>query len=155
MLGRTRLRVPALQWWPDLAIQLEAYLRDQPGIAAVYTVPACASVTVTYDPTSQTPQTVRQLLTSLSLYTLRKYQSTRRVVPVSAPPGSPSWNGLLLSSTALVISLAAPPLTLLLLPLLAGSAWPMLSRAYTALMRQQQLNVDVLDASALTLLTLQ
>ncbi len=42
-----------------------------------------------------------------------------------------------------------------MLPLLIGSAWPIFTRAFETLFQQNRLNVDVLDAAATTLLTVQ
>jgi Cu2+-exporting ATPase len=62
---------------------------------------------------------------------------------------------LVLSSSALVASLAVQPVTPVMLPLVIGSAWPIFARAFESLIQRNRLNVDVLDASATAVLTLQ
>jgi Cu2+-exporting ATPase len=140
----------------DAAAQMEVYLQDQPGIVSVYTTAVCESVVVTYDPSRWTPQALQRLLTDLSPKALQSYQPqspVRKAAP-SAPSAMP-WFELLLSTLAVVAGVVAEPFAPLLLPLLVGSSWPIFCRAFDALVRQNQLNVDVLDASATSLLTLQ
>jgi len=153
--GRIRLRVPAMRWHADLADQLETFLGDQDGIASVRTVPVCGSLVVTYDSARWTSETLEQLVSGLSLAQLETYQPTSLVRAI--PPPEPSglrWVELLLSSTAMVASLVIGPTNPLLLLLLAGSSWSVFSRALETVVHRNHLNVDVLDASATTLLTL-
>jgi heavy metal translocating P-type ATPase len=153
--GRTRLRVQAMRWHAALAKQLEAFLSDQDGVESVRTVAVCGSVAVTHDPVRWTSQTLAGLVSSLSFDQLASYQpaSPVRRIPPEAP-GLP-WVELLLSSVAVAASVTIGPSTPLLLPLLIGSSWPIFSRALHAVLHRNQLNVDVLDVSATTLLTLQ
>jgi len=154
--GRIRLRVPAMRGQAELADQLETVLGDQDGIASVRTVPVCGSLVMTYDPARWTSETLEQLVSGLSLAQLETYQPTSlvRAMPPPEPSGLP-WVELLLSSTAMVASLVIGPTNPLLLLLLAGSSWSVFSRALDAVVYRNHLNVDVLDASATTLLTLQ
>lgn len=153
--GRTRLRVPALKHQARLASSLEGYLRDQPGITAVCSTPICESVLVTYEPMRWTPAALCQLLLALTPQAVLTYQPTtvRRTAPPQ--PEDKPWFALLLSSAAVAASLLAEPVAPVLLPLLLGSAWPIFVRAFETLVQHNRLNVDVLDASATILLTVQ
>ncbi|HTL60566.1 MAG TPA: heavy metal translocating P-type ATPase [Nitrospira sp.] len=69
---------------------------------------------------------------------------------------SSSWFELSLSSAGVVLGFLCEPLAPVLVPLLlAGSALPMLKRAYDAVAAEGRLTVDVLDASATALLSVQ
>jgi Cu2+-exporting ATPase len=154
--GRTRLRVPALKAHAGLAAQIEVYLQEQPGITSVYTTAVCESVVITHDAARWTPDTLHRMLTGLSLDALQTYQPkspVRKATPAS--PSAMPWFELLLSSTAVAVSFVAEPFAPVLLPLVLGSAWPIFCRAFEALIQRNQLNVDVLDATATSLLTLQ
>jgi Cu2+-exporting ATPase len=148
--------VPALKAATHLASQLTVYLQDQPGITAVRTTPICESVVITYESHRWTSEGVRHLITACSPTTLQAYQpkAPKRYAAPAQPSDKP-WFELLLSSAALVTGLVAEPFTPVLLPLLVGSAWPIFTRAFAALVQENRLNVDVLDASATSLLTIQ
>jgi Cu2+-exporting ATPase len=153
--GRTRLQVPTLKHQARLASPLGVYLRDQPGITAVYITPICESVLVTYEPTRWTPAALCRLLTELTPHAVLSYQTMTVRRPAPPQPEDKPWFELLLSSAAVAASLIAEPVAPVLLPLLMGSAWPVFARAFETLVQHNRLNVDVLDASATTLLTMQ
>jgi cation transport ATPase len=148
------LRLPALKYLVGGAAQMEMYLQDQPGITAVRITLVCASVTVTYDPSRWTPEALQQVLAGLSPTVLQHYQPPHRMRQ-APPPSTVPWFELLLSSAAMTASVVGDPFTPLLLPLIASSAWSMFARAYEAVIHHDRLNVDVLDAAATTLLTVQ
>jgi Cu2+-exporting ATPase len=154
--GRTRLRVPALKHQADLAGPLAVYLQDQPGITAVRTTPICESVIVTHEPARWPPEALCRLLAGLSPAFLQTYQPTATLRKATPPqPADKPWFELLLSSAAVAASVLAEPFAPVVLPLLIGSAWPIFTRAFETLIQRNRLNVDVLDASATSLLTLQ
>lgn len=154
--GRVRCRVPALKASASLASQLEVYLHDQPGIAAVRTTPICESVVVTYEPTHWTAEALCRLIADSSPSALQTYQpQVPKRYTTPAQPADKPWFELLLSSAAIVTSLVAGPFSPVLLPFLIGSAWPIFTRAFEALVHNNRLNVDVLDASATSVLALQ
>ncbi len=155
--GRLRVRVPKLKSDGRLADQLRLVLEDRPGIIEVQVNQGCASVTLTYDPAAVTPDIVLETVRGLSRRDLRDYQGngSRRTKPATeASQGS--GLELLLSTAGLVLGFLAESAAAPLVPfLLLGSTLPMLGRAYDAFARKGTLNVDVLDASAAAVLTLQ
>lgn len=153
--GRARLRLPALRSHPPLATQLMSYLRAQPGIVAVSVTPACDSLVVHMEPARWSAEALRQCLTALSLDTVDASDAQHVPVLPALPAPEPSWWAVGLASGAVVVSLLAEPLLPLLAPLLLGSAWPLLSRACTALTQGRFFTTDVADATATALLAWQ
>ncbi len=155
--GRVRLRVPALTARPRLAEPLAQYLGDQPGVTGVGVNTWCDSVTVTFDPTRWTAESLCRFVRALRHEDVeasrRKNPSNGQAQPVTESGAGPE---LWYSSTAIALWFTAEPLAVPLMPvLLLASAIPMLSRAYRSLADDGKLNVDVLDASATALLTVQ
>lgn len=156
--GRVRLRVPAVTREEGLGELVEAYLVEQPGILDVRCNQGCASLTVWHDPLRWDPQGLCAHVQQLTPEEVAAYgvnnQAQRRKQESS--DGGGSGFELTLSSAGVALSLLAEPVTPVVLPfLLVGSAWSMFSRAYEAFAVKDKLNVDVLDASATTLLTAQ
>lgn len=155
--GRARLRVPALKHSPALAEGLQRLLLDQPGVADVQVNDWCSSVTVTCDPSIWTgdklcswlqPLTVQEVIA----YRSAKEQSGSLETTTSDEAGDELWY----SSAGIGIALLVEPLAAPLVPvLLLVSALPMLKRAHRSLSEDGKLNVDVLDASATSLLVAQ
>ena len=155
--GRVRLRVPGIKARERFARGLQDYLNDQPGILDVQLNPSCASVIVSYRPEQWTAGKLHDLLQGLSNVDLHHYRPKKgaRSNP-KVESSEPSGFELVLSSLGMAVSLFAESLAAPLMPiLLLGSALPMLSRAFETLTRKDKLNVDVLDASATALLSLQ
>ncbi|MEW6248605.1 MAG: heavy metal translocating P-type ATPase [Nitrospirota bacterium] len=155
--GRLRVRVPRLKSDDRLADRLRFVLEDRPGIIDVQVNQGCASVTLTYDPAAVTPDSVLETVRGLSRRELRDYQGndSRRTKPATeASQGS--GLELLLSTAGIALGFLAESAAAPLVPfLLLGSTLPMLGRAYDAFARKGTLNVDVLDASAAAVLTVQ
>jgi Cu2+-exporting ATPase len=154
--GRVRLRVPALSSRLRLAETLEGYLLDQQGITAVSVSPACSSVTITYDPSAWSADSLCALVQRLRHEEVEAYQRKPASQPAQAVVEDMSGPELWLSSAGILLSLTAEAVAAPALPvLLLLSALPMLKRAYNSIANDGKLNVDVLDASATALLTSQ
>jgi Cu2+-exporting ATPase len=148
--GRLRIRIASPAAF-DRAATLQAYLESQPGILSVRLNSACRCVILTHDP-AVAAEAVLALVAGLTLKRLRELECppARAQPPQLAPLlGLP----LALSTAAAATALFGGPA---LAPwLLAGAAVPVFRRAFAALFRKAKLNVDVLDASATTVLALQ
>jgi heavy metal translocating P-type ATPase len=154
--GRVRLRVPALKTSPGLAEPLERLLRDQPGVTDVSVNDWCYSVTVTCDHAVWTPYRLCVWLQLLNAAAVASYQSTNEPAAQAPAPTDEAGNELWYSSAGICLVFLVEPLVLPLVPLLLlASALPMLKRAHHSLSEDGKLNVDVLDASATTLLVVQ
>lgn len=73
LAGRTRLRVPPLKSDPFLAGSLETLLKVQPGVTDVTVNQSCASLTVTYDPTVWTSESLCRFLQALTREDIQAY----------------------------------------------------------------------------------
>jgi Cu2+-exporting ATPase len=134
---------------------LRAWLEDQPGVRSARVIAACRSVAVTHDPAAIGAEELVARLSRLDRVRLRE-------TPVPAPrPQSPTEPQSIgadpLVGLPLILSTASALAALgggsTLAPwLLAGAAVPVFRRAYEALFRRSNLNVDVLDASATSVL---
>jgi cation transport ATPase len=153
--GRVRLRVSLLKSAADLGDRLAGYLEDQPGIIQVRVNRDCASLVITHDPSKWTSKSLCKLIASTSPEALSAYRPAGSVRRQQA--ANPSWTlsrELVWSSFAVALPLVAPPLSFVSPWLLAKSAKPIFSRAMAS-MRRRKLSVDVLDATAATLLFIQ
>ena len=151
--GRVRLRVPALKTSTDLTQRLERFLRDQPGLSEVSVNDWCASVTVTYDPSVWTSDRFCVWLQGLNAEQVGVYKlANERADQVSILTEEVAGTELWYSSVGLGIALLVEPLAPLLL---LASALPMLTRAYRSIADNGQVNIDVLDATATSLLVVQ
>jgi heavy metal translocating P-type ATPase len=154
--GRVRLRVPALKTSPDLAKPLEQLLKDQPGVADVSVNDWCHSVTVTCDPSVWTPERLCVWLQLLKAAEVASYRSTNATTDQAPATTDEAGDELWYSSAGIGVALLIEPLVAPLVPLLLlASALPMLKRAHRSLSEDGKLNVDVLDASATSLLVVQ
>ena len=154
--GRARLRIPAMKRDHDIANSVQTFLQHQCGIHDVRMNEACASLTVTYDPS---------VWDSARLSTVLRSYVPRRPRPkpcidadtVLEESSAAEASGLRfwVSTAGTVLAFVAEPLAAPILPaLLLFSAWPVVQKAYDSLVRQRQLNLDVLDATVLTLLSI-
>jgi len=131
-------------------------LRAVPGILQAWANQSCASLTINFDPKLWSEASLCDKMNRLSSATLRSVRAT-----VGSEPGQSSHQEAgagfeLILSTAGLACLAAEFLAAPLIPfLLLGSALPMFARAFDAFGRRDALTVDVLDASATTLLACQ
>lgn len=153
--GRVRLRVPALAERPKLADPLTIFLQDQPGVTGVDLNTWCHSLTLTFDPSAWSADSLCAFVRGLRHEDVEAYKRKNgQAGPSKQEPES--GNELWYSSSGIVLWFVAEPLAAPLMPvLLLASAIPMLKRAYRSLADDGKLNVDVLDASATTLLTVQ
>lgn len=150
--GRVRLRVPWLKGKPHLANELVAWLSELPGITHCRANADCASVTIFHDGRPSNVDRLRHRLNTVSRSEIERWGTRNGKSATEVAGQESSWFELALSSAAVALGLVWEPLVPILGPwLLAGSALPMLKRAYEALAKER-LTVDVLDASAATLL---
>ncbi len=151
---RVRFRVPWIKGRPDLAQRLAVFLNGLPGLRDCRGNADCASVTLHHHG-QWTPERLCRTLNCLSRRDIERLSQTKASAEAEASQDS-SWFELSLSSAGIALGVLCEPLAPVLLPvLLAGSALPMLKRAYEAFAREGRLTVDVLDASATALLSLQ
>jgi heavy metal translocating P-type ATPase len=149
--GRVRLRIGRPELLDGLADSLEAFLRDQPGVQAVRLNLNCRSIVLHYDADLLTAENLLSVVDTLPFDALRRYQSRPRPAQVDDSP-SVAWLPLALSSAAVALGLLAESA---FAPwMLVGAALPIFSRALKALSQKGKLNIDVLDATATTVLLL-
>ena len=154
--GRIRLRVPTLKTFPGLAEPLQHLLKDQPGVTDVTVNDWCHSVTVTCDPAVWTPTRLCVWLQLLNVAEVASYKSANTSTDQTQAPTDEAGNELWYSSAGICLVFLVEPLVLPLVPLLLlASAMPMLKRAHHSISEDGKLNVDVLDASATSLLVVQ
>lgn len=155
--GRARLRVPALKHSPGLAEGLHRLLIDQPGVTDVQVNDWCFSVTVTCDPCIWTADKLGSWLQPLTVQEVIAYRSVKEQPgSLEATSSDEAGDELWYSSAGIGVALLVEPLAAPLVPLLLLiSALPMLKRAHRSLSDGGKLNVDVLDASATSLLVAQ
>ena len=116
----------------------------------------CASLTISYDPHRWTSNRLLGRLNTLSSRDIQRLVATNGSGAVASETQSSSWFELSFSSAGIAVGLLCEPLAPVLIPfLLAGSALPMLRRAYEAVASEGRLTVDVLDASATALMSVQ
>ena len=116
----------------------------------------CASLTISYDHHRWTAKRVSGRLNALTSRDLQRLAETNGTSSLMSETQNSSWFELSLSSAGVALGLLCEPLAPVVVPLLlAGSALPMLKRAYEAVASEGRLTVDVLDASATALLSLQ
>ena len=148
--GRVRLFIPALEQWPDLAPGLVGAIRRHTGIQETAFNLRCRSVTILYDPSLWSAEQLCRTVQSVPLDA--RAPSEAPIGPPSTALDQTSGPELWLSSAGLALFILAEPVATVALPvLLLFSALPMLQRARHAV-AQSDLNVDVLDASAASLL---
>jgi Cu2+-exporting ATPase len=154
--GRVRLRVPALKTSPGLAEPLQRLLRDQPGVADVSVNDWCSSVTVTCDPSVWTADRLCLWLQLQKAAEIASYKSANDTTDQPQAVSDEAGDELWYSSAGIGLVLLVEPFAVPLVPLLLlASALPMLKRAHRSLSVDGKLNVDVLDASATSLLVIQ
>jgi Cu2+-exporting ATPase len=154
--GRVRLRVPALKTSPGLAEPLQRLLRDQPGVADVSVNGWCSSVTVTCDPSVWTADRLCLWLQLQKAAEIASYKSANDTTDQPQAVSDEAGDELWYSSAGIGLVLLVEPFAVPLVPLLLlASALPMLKRAHRSLSVDGKLNVDVLDASATSLLVIQ
>jgi heavy metal translocating P-type ATPase len=155
--GRVRLRVPALRLRAQLVEALPIFLQDQEGIQEVSVNSSCNSVTVTFDSTVWNGEKLCRFLQGLRHEDLEAYQPKQ--VAQEQEEGfvdEESGPELYYSTTGIVIALFVEPLAPIAVPVfLLAAALPMLKRAYHSIAVDGKLNVDVLDASATALMSIQ
>jgi Cu2+-exporting ATPase len=151
--GRVRLRVPAFKTFPDLAVALKQFLGDQSGVVEVSVSERSRSMTVVYDPALWTSGRLCVWLQALNPAEVFSYQPA---VQAAAPPAEISGYELWYSSAGIGLAFLVEPFAVFLSPaLLLAAALPMLRRAHRSITADKKLNVDVLDASATSLLVLE
>lgn len=153
--GRVRMRVPWIKNRPQIAQALAGCLAAIEGINECRANVECASVTIVYDQRRWTEAALSQRLNALTSRNLKRLTCTNGSTMGNTETSS-SWFELSLSSVGVTLGFLCEPLAPMIVPwLLAGSALPMLKRAYEAVATEGRLTVDVLDASATALLGFQ
>lgn len=157
-VGRVRLGIPAVKADAKLAAALESYLRRQPGVTQVRLSRAAESVVVEFQPGAWDGNALVMLVRGFDPARTPPETTAPQAIDAPADTHSPARAKLelALASSALAVSLVAGPTVT---PLIYGMLWissmSIYQRAYKSLLGRRKLNVDVLDATALTLLTAQ
>jgi Cu2+-exporting ATPase len=158
--GRVRFRIPRLVYDRDYAHRLEVLVAATPGVSNVRVKPAAASMSVTYDASSDAQ--MREAVASLIPL------ATTAIIPADTPKikateektDSNPWAGLKLPALATALSLLAGPLgipipALMVSSTIALTSIPVAKRAWQSLREERRLNIDFLDFSAIAITTLQ
>src|SRR5262249_16867290 len=150
--GRLRLRVSWIKDQAELSQRLATFLRTGRGIRECEANGGCASLTLHYDVKQWSSLALCRKVGTLTRRRIERL-AVAKALPANDAPQDSSWFQLTLSSAGIALGWFCEPLAPFLLPLLlAGSALPMVRRAYDAFVREGRLTVDVLDASATALL---
>jgi Cu2+-exporting ATPase len=148
--------VPWIKNRPQIAHALAAFLGGIEGLNECRANADCASIIISYNQQRWSADRLSRRLNKFSLRDLERLAAVNGSAKVTCETQSSSWFELSLSSAGVALGLLCEPLAPVIVPLLlAGSALPMLKRAYDAIAAEGRLTVDVLDASATALLTLQ
>ena len=147
--GRARFRIDEPEVFLYEPGALESWLLGQAGVREARVNPGCRSVVVIHDPQVVGAEDLLGRLTGFDRVRLRDVPTAQaRPVATDHHQGLQGWP-LTLSTAAACLAMGQSALA----PwLLAGAAVPVFRRAYDVLFRQSRLNVDVLDASATTVL---
>ena len=152
MPGRLRLSIPLLTVCRGLADGLDVHLSSRPGIISTSSLPRCGSVTVLYDTDTTTKAEVLQALDELTVGTL--IAVTRELPARVVEDHEISKSFLRLTTVSVVASFAFAGVPFVALatvyPILIFVTLPVYRRAYRCLKDERRLNVDFLDAAALT-----
>jgi P-type Cu2+ transporter len=150
--GRIRIRLEAPEVFRDQAEALQAALGDRPGVSDVRLNPDCRSVIVTFDRDRASAEELVAWLEALTPERLAEESATKLG---GTGQGSDPLLGLPFALSSAAVAFGVLGESVLCPWLLAGAAVPVFRRAYQALTEKSKLNVDVLDASATTVLALQ
>lgn len=149
--GRVRFRVDAPHIFEHFTASFQSFLRSHEDILDVHMNRHCHSVVVCYVPTALSTDAVAKILASASVDQLRSFESTPNQSPPPAISATPPWMSLVFSTATVALELVESWFTPWLLAL---ASVPIFSRAFEAMTRKGELNVDVLDAAATAVLTL-
>jgi Cu2+-exporting ATPase len=148
--GRLRVRIDDYELWQDLPAAFGGWMREQAGVQDVRLNPDCRSAVVAYDPATVNSE---QLLRRVGMLSLTELRTLQEPASNGQENESSSTITLALSSVAAVLSFLGESA---LAPwLLLGAALPIFSRAIDSVTKKGRLNVDVLDATATGVLSLQ
>jgi Cu2+-exporting ATPase len=152
--GRVRIRLDApAKFFREHAEGLQSRLASRPGVREVRLNPDCRSLIVTFDPGALRAEDLLDCLHNLRPEQLAAPPSS---TPRPKPPSlDDSTIGLPLALSTAAVAFGVLGESVFAPWLLAGAAVPVFRRAYHALTYKAKLNVDVLDASATTVLALQ
>jgi heavy metal translocating P-type ATPase len=165
--GRIRLHLPSLCRKQKLAEAAVAWLQPQQGIKSARLNFACGCLIIEYDPGFE--GVLRATLGRLSLMSLEELallvapENGAPVAPRLAEVPSPAarqsvWrrNPLGLPTLSLLMAFSANPVvTAINMPLMLWNAYPIALRAWRVWRREGRLNIDFLDALAITASLLQ
>jgi len=152
MRGRLRVKVPMLAAHEDLSESLQQRLSAEPGVTGIQANVRCGSFTIRHD-----LEVVEQerILRSLENITVRELIEIRSELPVRVREEHEVSKGYLkMASAGVGLSLllgGAPAVALpVVYPLLIYMCVPIYKRAWRCMRHERRLNVDFLDACALT-----
>ncbi len=153
--GRIRLHAPVFAQAGSAAEKLVAWLAAQDGVESARINPGNACLIVTYDQARKAE--LEMLLGYMRMLSPRDVLAMAAtiepsLVPAHAPNTSrPDATVLALPTVSLALAFSGNPVAIALnLPLMLWNAWPIARRAWGVWTGEQRLNVDCLDALAIT-----
>ena len=159
--GRIRLHLPALCRKKAVAEAALAWLQTQPGVKGTRLNYECASLVIEYDVKFESMlRAMLGRLSVMSIEDLQKLVAPGQIAAVATPPAPlqptrpPSiWKSMPLGlpSLSLLLAFSANPVVRAInTPLMLWNGYPIALRAWRVLRREGRLNIDFLDALAIT-----
>jgi heavy metal translocating P-type ATPase len=150
--GRIRIRTQLVGPHAHFPQCVKSYLENKPGIREARINSSCLSVTVQYDPGRWGASTIVDLLGAYE----SECSEDSALVNAAEVDQPLVPHELLFSTAAICVQMLSTPLGSLVMPgLLALGSISIFARAIEAVTKRRKMNVDVLDAAAATLLSLQ
>jgi len=154
--GRVRFNIPELQNEQAFVEKFEYYLSIQEGIESIRINLYCYSVVIHFSSQKWDAESLDKLIRSISRDKLRALSVNGSLIESESEEAEESRLDLILSSMAVFTGWLFGPSSLPFVGLfLLGSSQRIFMRAFHSVTRHKKLNVDVLDAAATFILTLQ
>ncbi|MBF0398386.1 MAG: heavy metal translocating P-type ATPase [Desulfobacterales bacterium] len=152
VLGRIRITFPSLTFYKDLLHSAKSYLLSKSGVKEVDLNQYCGSLAIKYDIEVVKEDEIFKYLSEMTFRDLINIKSEMAKLPVEEQNISRKY--LMTTSVALGLAVAFIGLPVMALPIvypiLIMVCIPVYKRAYRCVKNERRLNVDFLDASALT-----
>lgn len=154
--GRIRLHMPALRHRSSLADSTLLWLQGQKWVRSARINHACASLVVAYDPAAE--DQLSAILVAVGCASQSELEqivspSGSAVAPVTAAPATPKRREypLAMPTVSLALAFSANPLIIAInTPLILWNSVPIFRRAWNIWRQESRLNIDFLDALAIS-----
>ena len=155
--GRLRIYIPAVRYPGDLAPAIQRVIERQAGVAAAEVRTSSGSVVIRYDP--QLSGVRGRIEETIAAANRENLLSAFAAQPESKPEGrgdkarpAAGWHSMLIPTSGLALTAIRTGIwTAVALPLIAITALPTFKRGIRALTKEKRVNVDFLDAIAMSL----